>query len=88
MLIRIRKVKGRNAIVTPLSGSEKPHADLWLIGPRHDGRISSLVGLYPIISALDSCLKEADQRGKRSRQRRDATPFLVVRSSGARLRIQ
>jgi len=30
MLIQFRKVKAPIAIVTPLSGSEKSHKDLWL----------------------------------------------------------
>jgi hypothetical protein len=45
MLIQNRNVRGPNALLPPLSGSEKPHADLWLIGLSHDGRIGSLAGL-------------------------------------------
>jgi hypothetical protein len=56
------------AMLAPLSRSEKDHADSWLIGLTHDGRISSLVELYPIISALGFEPHNKADRNKRSRQ--------------------
>ena len=50
-------------MVTPLSESEKLHEDLWLIGPIHDGRMSSLAGLYPILSALGFVPENKAERG-------------------------
>jgi hypothetical protein len=65
--------------VAPLSGSEKTHADLWLIGPRPDGRISSLAGYYPIISALGFVPgNKADQGESGAVKGCDAIPFLVL----------
>jgi hypothetical protein len=70
-------------MLTPLSRSEKPH--LWLIGLSHDGRMSSLAGLYPILSALGFVPEtgptegEAEPPGAVTRRR------FVVRNSGARV---
>jgi hypothetical protein len=55
-------------MLAPLSRSEKHHADAWLIGLSHDGRISSLAGSYPIISALGFEPHNKADRNKRSRQ--------------------
>jgi hypothetical protein len=67
MLIQNLNVKGSIAMLRPLSRSEKPHEDLWLIGLSHDGRISSLAGFYPILSALGFVPKTRPNEGKWSR---------------------
>jgi hypothetical protein len=55
-------------MLTPLSRSEKPHEDLWLIDRSHDGRISSLAGLFSIISALGFVPETRPNQRIRSRQ--------------------
>jgi hypothetical protein len=46
----------------PLSESEKPISDLRLIALNHDGRIGSLAGWYPIISARNRAGKQGQLR--------------------------
>ena len=71
-------------MLPPLSRSEKPHEDLWLIDRSHDGRISSLAGLFPIISALKFVPETRPNQRIRSRQGLWRDADLVVRSTGAR----
>jgi hypothetical protein len=57
-----------SVMLAPLSGSEKLHAVLSLIGPNRDGRISSLMGSYAILSALGFVPENKADRGRAARQ--------------------
>jgi hypothetical protein len=71
------------AMLAPLSRSEKHHADSWLIGLTHDGRISSLVELYPIISALGFEPHNKADRTSGAAKGCDATPLSCTEWRGA-----